>query len=455
MSLNSYRDKSTLSPSGYLSRMHARPVSRYRLLLFFCALLLFLWGEGLKLSFFQVSDRYAVLPLAAIFLLIIAAGRKMLFFPDQRIFRNFYFRSICGIIVIVLIPIALTSILFYEQPLSILIRRPIMYAGFLVFPLLYLGKVDKRFLEIWINIFVGMSVFAATLISFASYSPDIASLFNPEAISSRFGKIRIAGVMGAPILISLFYCISSLFNEKHKISSFISLFLCTALLAYPTIFINLTRGKIIGIFLTLIFFVIWFLPWRKTFLFVLTILTILFFSFVFDSSGSFSDVFYKVFDSVVQEKSQGAGTIGVRMRGANYFFEEFRKTNLIGMGMVSASESFDNPIIKAKLRYGFSLNDLGFLAVLFQFGFPAIVLALIVLKRIFRELTFVIRYGDSSFKCIAIGIFIYFVYQIVLGQHMFFWGKNSFYYGMLFYFVWRMKDLVDANERPCWSVKKT
>ncbi len=376
----------------------------------------------------------------------------MLFTQSRHIFHNFYFRSILGIIVVVIIPIITTSIFSYGQPLSVLIRRPLMYAGFLIFPLLFFVGPDKKFPERWMNIFVAISIVAAILTTLASMYPNITYFLNEETVSNRFGKTRIGRIMETPILIAFFYCLSILFNIKIKFRSFIFLLICIALLIYPTIFVNLSRGKIIGICLTFIFFIVYHLSRRKS-LPLISIIIILLFSYLSFSEDTVStNIFTQVSESVKQELLMKDGTIGQRISGIEYYYDEFRQSSFIGIGMVSAEESIENPISYGQFYYRYNFNDLGFFGVILQFGFPAIILTIIILRRIFNDLIFIMQYGNVASQNLAMGLYLYLIYGCITFQHLFFLGKNSFYFGIIFYLVYHMRYFTEMQIHPPSSI---
>lgn len=60
-------------------------------LLCFTALLIFLWSEGFQLRTLQFSEKYWVLRIVCVFLIVLWAAIRMLFADIKPLFRNCYF----------------------------------------------------------------------------------------------------------------------------------------------------------------------------------------------------------------------------------------------------------------------------------------------------------------------------------------------------------------------------
>jgi hypothetical protein len=83
--------------------------------------------------------------------------------------------------------------------------------------------------------------------------------------------------------------------------------------------------------------------------------------------------------------------------------------------------------------------------VLYQFGFPAIVLTIIVLYYIFRDLKAVRLQGMPEHWPIAMAIHLYLVFSII-GLLAIFWKPSeSFWTGIMLFMIWKMKESTRVN----------
>ena len=92
--------------------------SRNKLLLCFTAILIFLWSEGFQLRTLDFSERYSILRMLSILLIVFWAVIRTSFADIKLLCRNFYFRSILSVLVAVMLPTFFTGTLLYGQALE-------------------------------------------------------------------------------------------------------------------------------------------------------------------------------------------------------------------------------------------------------------------------------------------------------------------------------------------------
>ncbi|MFC1542119.1 hypothetical protein ACFL50_06700 [Candidatus Latescibacterota bacterium] len=93
--------------------------NRNKLLILFTASLIFLWSEGFKIQALEFSERYSVLRIVSVFLIVLWAAIRTLFADIKPLFHNFYFRSILGLLAVVMLPTFITGTLLYGQGLQV------------------------------------------------------------------------------------------------------------------------------------------------------------------------------------------------------------------------------------------------------------------------------------------------------------------------------------------------
>ena len=107
--------------------------NRNKLLILFTASLLFLWSEGFQLRVLQFSENFKVLRIVSVFLIVFSAAICILFVDIKPLFRNFYFRSIFGLIALVMLPTFFTGTLLYGQCLQEIVRSPLFFSALFIF----------------------------------------------------------------------------------------------------------------------------------------------------------------------------------------------------------------------------------------------------------------------------------------------------------------------------------
>ncbi len=417
-----------------------------RWLLLFTGLLIFLWSEGFRLQALEFSERYMVLKLAAMFLILLAIVLRAPFVSFHRLFRNFYFWGIIGLFAVVLFPTYVTGILQYGQGLQELLRLPKLYCGMFIFVLLVIHQTRSNFVNRLNALIVVMSVANASLFVAVSFFPEIGhNLLTDSAwILPRFDYPRISTAMTPIIIYSIFYLLHVLIKREYPFKvrkwCFVSLFI----LLFFLFFVYLSRFIIFGVLLTAGFYFLFYLNIRHKISIMVSLLVIVVLTEIYTKYKPIH-LIRNCFTSGWEEYKYADGNVGIRIYGIRYYANEFRKSGYIGIGLVSSVRASQTSVSIGMTQYRYNPADLRIFAVLFQFGFPAIVLTIVILNRMFRDLAFVIRHGNSRHQSIAMAILLYLLYQIFTLSHIFLWHKFAFWTGLFFFMVWRMRE-VTARE---------
>ena len=132
------------------------------------------------------------------------------------------------------------------------------------------------------------------------------------------------------------------------------------------------------------------------------------------------------------------------MEGIRYYWRAFVETGCIGIGMVSSVRMADSTVGIGMVDYGYNPVDQGIFSVIMQFGFQALFLTVWICYRIFRDLNYVRKYGFLEFKIIAIAIQMLLLFKIVTFSHIFFRGSESLWWGIFFFFTWKLRNITES-----------
>ena len=198
----------------------------------------------------------------------------------------------------------------------------------------------------------------------------------------------------------------------------------------------MSRKNIIG--LGVVFFV--FLLIKKGFSknmvsLILLVLPVMFFEVYFDFK--ITDYLGNIYSSISSEVASSGGNVGIRMYGIQYYYELFKETGFIGVGMSKSPQ-----VMKGFLDFGFNFADQGIFATFFMFGFPSLILILFTYFKIFKDLRVSTKidqndYSNYQEKIIREAIFLFFAYRILTFSHIYFWHQSSIWRGVLFYMIYK------------------
>lgn len=363
--------------------------------------------------------------------------------------NNYYFNYILLILGIVLFSIAVGSFIIFEQPAETLIFRPRLYFMYLIFLYLCLADFSTKQVFMYIYFIVVSSFIIALLIIidskfFGGFKIFQYAWFNGIS-GERAGTIRIV-VYGFASVYTYFYLLSSLRFIKNSRLRFL-LFLAWTAITYQIIFCSMTRQQLIMIAMATIIFLL-----RIQNLFYKTLIyctlsisilsTVLYFANNMDSFKETS--YYKLFETSSSEVAGDTeGSMSLRINGIKFFYKFFEKSYFLGIGMSTAREE-SSPEYQG-LQEHFLFTDLGFFTTLYKFGIFSVVLITIILVRIFRDLAYIQKKGDTQIKIIANSLTYFFISSIMFlpAYRGFFWDGECMYYGIFFYIIYKLKSSLD------------
>ncbi|MDZ7263411.1 MAG: hypothetical protein ONB16_02420 [candidate division KSB1 bacterium] len=421
-------------------------------IIIFVVILVFLWSDGLKLKISDLSQgtktewskNYVVFALIAT-TLTLAVSRT------QRFPRSWYSRSLYIVALIVLFPILFTSIRMYDQPVSVLWRRPFLFGSYLIFPFLAMVNLTPKEMTRLFYAILIIPAIGGILCGLGYFIPTIYNWFLDSEVSSRFGLVRLYISPDFTKLL-LFLGVAMIINSPRPILKLAG-GMIVYLLLWVLINIWLTRQVIYGVLGGII--LVWFFktkPRQKlvSILVILVVITVLGTFELLEPDSFFLRNFALMNDLTSAEFKSASGTIGNRLLGLDYFLRSFINTGFVGLGM-SVAESVNDPISRGEWQYRFNINDLGMLGMVFSFGLPVLVFLFVMFRRLFRDLLIVVANTNGHHKIIADTILIYLLGEVagLPFTKAFFYPKSSFFYGLLIYFTWRLMqpDMLSGQQQ--------
>jgi len=414
--------------------------------LLFVAILIFLWSNGFGLSIFDLSDRFKVLNLAAIFIILIAAGISIIFTSHKRYLRNYYFWYIVLIFGAALFPTFINLVILGGLSPIEVFRSGLFYSGFFIFIILISYQTDYSTVTKLNSIII--TVISANVLAIVtlSFLPDSAQSIFTQTLE-RFERIRIGVNAGLSAMTQyvFFYLLIICTKSDQTLRKKIPYILLFGVYVWYFFAVEMGRRAIFTLLAVVGYYFLTRLngSQRMRILFVLPFVLSLF--FVVPQSTIIVDSIQSSFVTAVEEFQYGEGNVGIRVFGIEYYLNLFKESGYVGLGMLSNRLPSADAFILGAEVYKYNPADHGLFAVLYQFGFPAIVLTIIFLFHIFRDLKVVRLQGMLEHWPIAMAIHLYLVFSII-GLSAIFWNPwESFWTGIMFFMIWRMRESIREN----------
>lgn len=427
-------------PSGIVQSLKIEKV-RWSIIIF-AVILIFFWNDGLKLKMFDLSaggktewSKYYVIFALLISILAIRI------FNMHSIGKSWYLKSLIILCLIIIFPILVTSIGIYNQPISVLWRRTFLFGGYLILPFLMVLNLTKKEIIILFSLIMLVPMIGILLCFFGYLFPEIFNWFVDWEVSVRFDMVRLNIAPNFTKLL-LFFLIALIINSKNKMKKILYLVLIF-MLFWVIINVWLTRQIVYAILAGLGFILLIRIPTRQKIIFSFVVLFVIStVVFITDYDINFKVLLKNISlmnELTLTELKTETGSLGQRLFALDYFFKQFVKTNLIGIGM-NVSDGMDNPITFGGLYYKYNTNDLGLLGMIFHFGLPVPFFIFFMFRRLYHDLSKVISNSDTKIRTIANGIFMFLIVEIVglIFTKAFFHPHFSLFYGLIIYFTWRL-----------------
>jgi len=218
------------------------------------------------------------------------------------------------------------------------------------------------------------------------------------------------------------------------------IYLLIALLGLATlVFITMTRAVLLGILITLFFWISYKVNSRKIMLvcFTASLLAFLLLSGLFDEILSNSFV-GKIMEMTKSEVFSDTGNISVRINGAKYYLELMLKNApFTGIGIFSSTNYPNNPVTIAAERYHYFPIDINALTTLIYFGLQGLILLIYFTTKSIRDSYITMKryaYPDKFNFEILLLIFVYILATPTLNNII---VENMLIYsGPVFYLLW-------------------
>jgi hypothetical protein len=421
----------------------------------FVVLLFFLWSRCISLEIFSLVIYGIDFSVVSVCFILLWLNFYFFIFKKRPFHSNFYTKSLVWLFFIIIIPIALTSVIGLNQPLTALITRPLFFLGYLLLPfLIFLQMDDQKIIKLF-NLLMVLTGIACLLVIIGSMFPDVRSWFSEGIVATRYQRVRL-GTQILPNLTKLLFFYTVVMSFKGANRKLRMMWMSFSLtLFWMVSFVWGTRQVVLGFIATLLFFWLFCLRSVEKVRSFVTVLIIVLIIYLFFGRGQNSTESYQylgqLFGSISKETSDISGTIGVRIGGIEYYYEEFAKSKFIGFGMVSTTENIDNPLYIGMSSYGFNLNDLGLVGMVFSFGFPVVIFLIVIFYRMINDFNYTINNNRhkkivviaETFRLYLISEIIYFPFT-----KAFFFPKFSLFYGLMMFYAWRLSI---KNTEPTFS----
>ena len=359
--------------------------------LLFITIIIFFWSNGFGFVFFDLNENSQILQLISFLIIVMTTFFIIFFSSEKNIFNNNYTSNLLKIILIVFFISLLNSTFgegndFYKTMLQM---SP--FIGFGILPILMSFNNNKYFVNRVNKLIVFITLIIVTIYFYIYmfYGNTIDSILATS--STRLESNRITIPIVTLFVYTLFYCFLKVNSSRGK-EKYLYLIVFSCLLLYH-IFIDMGRRTLLGISITLLLYIVINLNSRKmrnTILATFTIFILFISLFNLELNSSLSLLFSSI-------SSGESDTLSIRLEGIKYFMSQFENGNNLGLGLVERIEEL-----------GFHSGDHGFFAVIYQFGVIGIILTISMLLKLYKDISFIKKFGGAEYKIIANAIRLFF-----------------------------------------------
>jgi hypothetical protein len=425
---------------GSAYNLYLPPHIRIALLSFFAVLVL-CYTRFVGLSILDSRSDSQIFFLFGASVCLLGFTVTTLRFKNTGLSSNFYFKAIIVSFLILAFADVFGGVRIYQQPLLGVLRDFYWYAGFLIFPTLYMWRGDVRLLKQLVAIFIAFALVSVFLGDLASFFPLLRAIF-ATADSERFGLTRISSIETVPF--AFYFFLVKVTKKRLGFLRSFTFYFCLAAISFNIFCVSMTRQIIISIIITSLYFYIRHCRFRLSLIQVIILMMI----FACTLSVGF-DFFDQVGKTVASFGSQADSAdkqnVDVRLDAAEFYWQQFKATQYIGIGKISTAYSRGNIIVDAMENKNYFLSDLGLFAVLFQYGIPALLIICYVLFRTFKHLNVLYKTVPEDLLEICIAIELTLVGDIIRLSAIFFRYDFCFFYFFYFFVIHRSSSLTPAK----------
>ena len=396
------------------------------------------------LKIFELHELYDILKMVANFLILSATCFFLFKYSKKKLFANFYFRAILAIILFASLPTFITGTLVYgQQPIETLRRTQNYYSYFIFVVLYYWLGVNLAAIKRLNFVLVSLSIVLCSLFIFCALNPGVgrAILVDSAFLPDRFGIQRLTTLSATVPFTS--YSIIYLFllltqSRGYKVLKALVPFL---IMVFFYLFVFMSRSVIMAMLVLITVYVLTKLPLKIKLLFIYVTVLVLLLSQIFFTNGLL-DLVYNSCDSLITESTKHVGSVGIRTEGIMYLLNGFvATTGGIGFGLVSTERAQWN-VLSEGLSRGYNPADMGIIGVFLIYGFPAILLTIVICKRFFKDISTRNKlYGDKDIILIQKALGGYLILSFLTLSQFFFWDFFSLSWGIFFYMFWASSEL--------------
>lgn len=423
--------------------------------------LIFLWSNGAQLRILTIDEDYVnALRLAGVISIFIGCVLTFTFRRWRMVLRNHYFHAILALLAVVMLPTFVTGVFQYQQGMIEVIRLPWMYYALFVFVLLFFMISPRDRIHPLIMTVVWTVVSICTLFVIASWLPGVAEqlFIDGVNIGNRFGSSRLTASASVNNLavFAVIYLVVQLVTPTAPIKQKIINSIGLLIVLWYLNFVLISRARLIGLLICLAILFLRYIHWRKLLIPGVALLGIFVYMQVVTEHKPL-DILIGSYQSILtKDRESERDTVSIRLDGIQYYYFEFVKSQLVGIGLVSRVRTGNSDVGYAMTELAYNPADLGIIAVLFFFGFPGLIVTIVISARIFKDTRMVLHKGTLENRNIALAIRLYLIYYIVSFYHIFLYEEYALEWGMLFFALAHIyaESRLNTTEkhRPCSTI---
>lgn len=351
--------------------------------------------------------------------------------PYHQVFKNKYSLILLCALGLIFCATLLNGV--FQMGLSLIepFFRPVFYFGFLICPFIIGWSKQDNIKTVHTAIIVFATVWAILhLIAFLV--PQIYLQIVEEALRNegeRLGLNRFMSPMGIRLCWMYTYLYGVIKFTQNPSQNW-KWSVLSALILFEIMFVSMLRRYFIFMILfgCLSFWLSTRNIYRKYFIVAVAVISIF---------GVFKT--FPIFHTHILNLSSMAQDIGrtggvLRLNALKYYWNEFEKTDYIGIGDYPNTRVRRSLSTYAQERFGFYLSDLGIFHGLLRYGFQAMILTVFAYYFMIKDSSRMIRKCETPFVNNIAKVLLLLVIWQIISIEVFIWDLNyCYYWGLLFY----------------------
>jgi len=348
-------------------------------------------------------------------------------------------RYILAALFCMLIPTFINGYFYYGQSLFTGVRECIYHAG-IVFPFVLISFFPKMSHEYITKLFLLLATYCTIMMIFYVVSPSLTYvIWDKDALTKmqdtgRENRFALPQGFRFTFYYAYYYFLAKLLLEKGA-KQFNRSVLKVVGIILLVLFVLIDRRRMLGMFLVTVPAVLFMLKLSKVKSLIISVLAILALGILFFAGPVLFNHIDHLINKTEGEYVEGHGSTGIRVRSAEFYWNEFKKTNYVGIGAISPLRVTKNFEVVNALDRGLNHVDIGYLGVLCMWGVQGLLVTVFLVFYSFKVFRKTKNFVSQKDKIIILAGTMFLSHEFITSSQFFWSYKNSLFWGLFFFQV--------------------